>query len=199
MELQRAFGGWHAPVARLLAATDPAALLHHPLQDLHPVAPMRFGRRTALVGDAAHAMTPNLGQGACQALEDAVTLAGLVPDGGCGTAAEVEAALQRYDAERRPRVALVARRSWQIGRVAGARGAITSAAVRALARLTPSSATTRGAERIAAWTTPYPSPLSPRWSPSPSPAGAASEVTPESGRAGQALGGQPAGRVRSGR
>ncbi|GAA4245690.1 hypothetical protein GCM10022255_014050 [Dactylosporangium darangshiense] len=158
-QLRRAFGGWHVPIPALLAATDPATLLHHPLLDLHPVAPMRFGARTALVGDAAHAMTPNLGQGACQALEDAVTLAGFVPAGDTGRDGEVEAALRRYDAERRPRVALVARRSWQVGRVAGARGAVASAVVRTLARLTPASATTRGAERIAAWTPPTPSPV----------------------------------------
>ena len=159
-ELRRMFAGWHAPIPGLLGATVAGALLHHPLLDLVPVAPMRFAGRVALVGDAAHAMTPNLGQGACQALEDAVTLAGLVPDGCSGGAAEVAAALERYDAERRPRVALVARRSWQVGRVAGARGRVAGAVVRALARLTPASAASRGAGRIAAWRPAHPSPLS---------------------------------------
>jgi 2-polyprenyl-6-methoxyphenol hydroxylase-like FAD-dependent oxidoreductase len=178
-ELRDAFGGWHDPIPRLLAATDPATLLHHPLLDLHPVAPMRFGARTALVGDAAHAMTPNLGQGACQALEDAVTLAALVPGPGAGPVAGggvamvpaggaglvaggrggLEEALREYDALRRPRVALVARRSWQVGRIVGARGALTGALVRALFRLAPSGATARSAERIAAWQPPTPAPV----------------------------------------
>jgi 2-polyprenyl-6-methoxyphenol hydroxylase-like FAD-dependent oxidoreductase len=158
-ELRERFKDWHDPIPRLLAATDPATLLHHPLLDLHPVAPMRFGSRTALVGDAAHAMTPNLGQGACQALEDAVTLAALVPDAGARAAGGLEEALHRYDALRRPRVTLVARRSWQLGRIVGARGALTGALVRTLFRLTPSGATARGAQQVTVWEPPTPAPI----------------------------------------
>jgi hypothetical protein len=56
----------------------------------------------ALVGDAAHAMTPNLGQGACQALEDAVVLAESVDrDGG----------LDAYDRLRRSRTQMIALRA----------------------------------------------------------------------------------------
>ncbi|MEV4138735.1 FAD-dependent oxidoreductase [Dactylosporangium sp. NPDC049742] len=146
-ELTGALAGWHDPIPRLLAATAPGQLSHHPLLDLHPVAPMRFGTRVALVGDAAHAMTPNLGQGACQALEDAVTLALLLPKG-----APVSVALEVYDRQRRPRVAAVARRSWQVGRLAGARGRLTGAMVRTLFRLTPDRVTVAAAERVAAWT-----------------------------------------------
>ncbi|WP_432987958.1 FAD-dependent oxidoreductase [Dactylosporangium sp. CA-233914] len=150
-ELRRLFHGWHEPIPALVAATEPAALLHHPLLDLHPVAPMRFGDRVALVGDAAHAMTPNLGQGACQALEDAVTLAALAD-------ADVAGALREYDMIRRKRVTMVVRRSWQVGRVMGARGALTGALVRTAARLAPSGATSRAAERTAAWEPPTPAP-----------------------------------------
>ncbi|MEV6931964.1 FAD-dependent monooxygenase [Dactylosporangium sp. NPDC051485] len=152
-QLRAAFDGWHDPIAALLEATDPATLLHHPLLDLHPVPPMRFGTRTALVGDAAHAMTPNLGQGACLAIEDAVTLAGLLAQG-----LPVSEALQRYDEQRRPRAELVVRRSWQAGRITGARGRVTSALVQALARVAPAGAATRAAERIASWNPPTPSP-----------------------------------------
>ncbi|MER7283501.1 FAD-dependent monooxygenase [Dactylosporangium sp. NPDC000244] len=159
-ELQRLFGDWHEPIPQLLAATDSRTLLHHPLLDLHPVAPMRFGERVALVGDAAHAMTPNLGQGACQALEDAVTLAALMPHATANTPAPPElgalvaGALAEYDRIRRPRVALVAWRSWQVGRLAGARGVVGGAVLRTLAWLTPAKLTVRGAERISAWEPP---------------------------------------------
>ena len=75
-----------------------------------PPASLAAGR-VALVGDAAHAMLPNLGQGGCQALEDAVVLGARVRPHD-----DVAAALQRWSAERRPRVERVMRMS---ARVAG--------------------------------------------------------------------------------
>jgi 2-polyprenyl-6-methoxyphenol hydroxylase-like FAD-dependent oxidoreductase len=62
----------------------------------------------ALLGDAAHAMTPNLGQGACQALEDAVVLA---------AHAERPAGLAVYSAVRAPRTAQVSAASRRISRM----------------------------------------------------------------------------------
>ncbi|WP_455132610.1 FAD-dependent monooxygenase [Microbacterium aurum] len=73
-ELLRRFGGWHDPIPGLLAAADPAAVLRHDIQELPPLKTF-VADRIALLGDAAHAMTPTLGQGACQAIEDAVVLA----------------------------------------------------------------------------------------------------------------------------
>ena len=65
-----------------------------------------------LLGDAAHPMTPNLGQGACQAIEDAVVLARCLRevDG-------VADALRRYEELRAARTARIVRQSRRIGRV----------------------------------------------------------------------------------
>jgi len=73
VDLLRRFGSWAEPVPALITATEEAAILRNDMYDRPPVRHWSRGRVT-LVGDAAHPMTPNSGQGACQALEDAVAL-----------------------------------------------------------------------------------------------------------------------------
>ncbi|MCG6493907.1 FAD-dependent monooxygenase [Kitasatospora sp. A2-31] len=149
-ELRRRFADWHDPIPALLAATRPEAVLHHDVNELATPLPSFTAGRIALLGDAAHAMTPHLGQGACQALEDAVTLAAAV-----GAEATVEAALDRYDAERRPRSQAVARDARRAGRMGQQLAHPLAVAVRnAAIRLTPAGAMVRTALRHADWTPP---------------------------------------------
>ncbi|MET9270149.1 FAD-dependent monooxygenase [Kribbella sp. NPDC003557] len=90
-EVLRRVGDWHEPIPALVAATPEDQVLHNDMLDIDPV-PTFVKDHVVLLGDAAHAMTPDLGQGACQALEDAVVLAANADD------------LPRYDRERRARV-----------------------------------------------------------------------------------------------
>jgi 2-polyprenyl-6-methoxyphenol hydroxylase-like FAD-dependent oxidoreductase len=71
--LQEIFKAWHDPIPRLLAATDPATIMATNACDLRPCR--QGSGPVTLLGDAAHVLTPNLGQGACMALEDALVLA----------------------------------------------------------------------------------------------------------------------------
>ncbi|NEY31979.1 NAD(P)-binding protein [Streptomyces sp. PRKS01-65] len=148
--LRRRFAAWHDPIPALLDATRADSVLHHDIHELVTPLPAFTAGRIALLGDAAHAMTPNLGQGACQALEDAVTLAAAL-----ATERTVEAALARYDAERRPRSQAVARAARQAGRMGQQLSHPWAVAVRNTAlRLAPSGATIRAILRHADWTPP---------------------------------------------
>jgi 2-polyprenyl-6-methoxyphenol hydroxylase-like FAD-dependent oxidoreductase len=140
-ELRRRFGSWHHPVPALLEAADPGAVLHHDLYELPQLKTYTSGI-VVLAGDAAHAMTPNLGQGACQALEDAVVLGNVMASG---------EGLAAYDRQRRPRTQMIARRSRQIGAAAQwASPAAVNLRNTAL-RLLPSSSFARSIAPILDW------------------------------------------------
>jgi 2-polyprenyl-6-methoxyphenol hydroxylase-like FAD-dependent oxidoreductase len=110
--LLRLFGGWRHPIERLIEATDEQAILRNDLFDRRPVRHWGRGRVT-LLGDAAHPPTPNLGQGACQALEDALVLAECLSD-----QREPVAALRAYEARRRKRSAAIIEQSAMVGKIA---------------------------------------------------------------------------------
>ena len=73
--LSHLFSGWHRPVVDLVEAAEEGTILRTDIYDREPLGERWGIGRVTLLGDAAHPMTPNLGQGACQAIEDAVVLA----------------------------------------------------------------------------------------------------------------------------
>lgn len=99
-ELQQIFAGWPLPVQRLIERLDPDQLNRLEIHDLDPLEQLVRGR-VALLGDAAHASTPTLGQGGCQAMEDAEVLSRFLSTTNIG----VEYALKRYETERKERTA----------------------------------------------------------------------------------------------
>lgn len=99
--LQRAVGDFHATFREIVMATRPEDLRLDELVERDPLARWGTGRMT-LVGDAAHPMLPHAGQGAAQALEDAVALGRALAQ-----AADVEQALRGYERIRQPRAARV--------------------------------------------------------------------------------------------
>jgi 2-polyprenyl-6-methoxyphenol hydroxylase-like FAD-dependent oxidoreductase len=115
-DLLDVFGQWHHPIPGLIQATPESAILRNDVYDRQPVARWGHGRVT-LSGDAAHATTPTLGQGAGTAIEDAVVLAKeLALVSSLRDGVEVHAALRAYERERIPRTTAIVNESWQLGR-----------------------------------------------------------------------------------
>ena len=114
-ELLARFEGWHHPIAEVIESTGEEDILRNDIYDREPLKGWSIGRAT-LLGDAAHPSTPNLGQGACQAIEDAVVLAECLS---ATDARGVEVALAAYEGRRLGRansMLLQSRRLGELGR-----------------------------------------------------------------------------------
>ncbi|MGN5476407.1 3-hydroxybenzoate 6-monooxygenase [Cupriavidus basilensis] len=109
------FDGIHALPHQML--DRPTSWKRWATADRDPVERWSFGRATIL-GDAAHPMTQYVAQGACQALEDAVTLGAAVEAAGN----DFEAAFKLYEQARIPRTARVLYAARDMGRVYHAKG-----------------------------------------------------------------------------
>ncbi|MDR6549152.1 FAD-dependent monooxygenase [Paenibacillus qinlingensis] len=109
-ELLRQFHGWHSPILTAIEATEASTILAHNIVDRPPIPTWSSGRIT-LLGDAAHPMLPNLGQGGAQAIEDAIVLAR------CLQHSDIPAALTAYEKERMPRVNRITKMSRSMGRI----------------------------------------------------------------------------------
>jgi len=107
--VRQEFTDFYQPVQTILAATPPETCYRWGIFDRQPLSAWSVGRAT-LLGDAAHPMTPFLGQGAVMALEDAMVLARCLADAG-----SVATALARYEAARRERVNFVFEESRKVG------------------------------------------------------------------------------------
>jgi FAD-dependent urate hydroxylase len=104
------FEGWGPPVRQLLAALDPERVNRVAIHDTEPLSTFH-SQRIVLVGDAAHTTAPDLGQGGCLALEDAVVLGQVLPQTARSDPGELPAALDRFDQARVGRCAEIIRRA----------------------------------------------------------------------------------------
>lgn len=121
-------------------------MLRHDIYSLETPLPTFSQGRALLLGDAAHAITPDLGQGAGLALEDAVTLAGLA-----ASTRAIATIVETYDKLRRSRTQRLVRISARAGRVAQWNRPMAVAMRNGVARLIPESAYLRAMADTFSW------------------------------------------------
>ena len=151
-ELLRRFGDWHSPIPSVLASIRPVDVVRTDVVHLAERLPALHAGNVALLGDAAHAMTPDLGQGACQALEDAVTLAACLADGTAPNLVTTQG-LARYTALRLPRTSAIVARSRRAGSLYEGPPQLARAAARVI-NLLPAGLLARGMAGTLDWRPP---------------------------------------------
>jgi len=142
-ELRANFETYGNTVKTLLDHTAPDTLIWSDIIDLKPIHQFAFGR-IALLGDAAHATTPNLGQGACQGIEDALALQKALlafPEN------DVKA-LQHFQQTRLKRTHQIVNTSWRLGKLAQIENAIITVIRNGLFRAIPEKINIRQTARI---------------------------------------------------
>lgn len=132
-DLVSEFSNYHSPISDILKQTKNEQLIWGDIIDLKPIKKFAFGR-IVLAGDAAHATTPNMGQGACMAIEDAVVLTSCIEE-----YSTVEEAFERFEAKRIERTTKIVNDSWMIGKVAQLENKLLTSLRNTFIRLTPPS------------------------------------------------------------
>jgi 2-polyprenyl-6-methoxyphenol hydroxylase-like FAD-dependent oxidoreductase len=131
--LRELFGTWHDPIPAVIDATPQTGLIRNDICDRRPARTWSRGRVT-LLGDAIHPMTPDLAQGACQAIVDATTLAACV-----AASRDSLAALRQYQQRRWRNAATTTLMARTMGTMGQWEGPVTCTARNTLTRAIPLS------------------------------------------------------------
>lgn len=146
-ELHQLFSGWHAPIADFLEATPESEILKNGARDCAPLKGWGKGLVT-LLGDAAHPCTPNLGQGGCMALEDALVLAKSIE-----AETSLGAALRRYESRRINRTGHIQKRSLLMGYIGQWQNPIFVIGRHVITRMLPAKIFERNLRRVYSYQT----------------------------------------------
>jgi len=111
-DLLQNFRDYHYPIPEILSNTSDEDLLWNDIVDIKPLTRFAYDN-ILLIGDAAHATTPNMGQGACQALEDVAVLNQEIKQN-----SSIETAFKNFEIRRLKRTKYITDTSWKIGRAA---------------------------------------------------------------------------------
>lgn len=129
-DLKKRFKNYFPLVNEVLNLTREENLISSPIVDITPITHYNFGN-ILLIGDAAHATTPNMGQGACMALEDAAVLQDELNKN------DIKTAFANFEKRRLKRTHYIIKTSWLAGKIAQSENSLTIFFRNNLLRLLP--------------------------------------------------------------
>ena len=140
-DLEQYFGDYNSVIKDIIKSTKKEHINTAEISDLKPTN-IWFKENVCLIGDSAHATTPNMGQGACQAIEDAFVLSE------CLHKYEITKAFSEYQKLRLPKAHQVVKASWLVGKMAHLKNPILIGLRNQMLRLTPTSVNRKQNEQI---------------------------------------------------
>ncbi|VAW10753.1 Uncharacterized oxidoreductase [hydrothermal vent metagenome] len=142
VNLPNFYSNFHPLVVKIIKSTAKENILTNEMADLKPILSW-YGKNVCLLGDSAHATTPNLGQGACQAIESAMVLANCLTKHKTGTNA-----FKEYENTRMKKAISIVNTSWRIGKMAHLENNILIRLRNFILRITPQKIATKQTEHI---------------------------------------------------
>lgn len=140
-DLEQYFGDYNSVIKDIIKSTKKEHINIAEISDLKPTKNW-FKENVCLIGDSAHATTPNMGQGACQAIEDAFVLSECLNKYG------ITKAFSEYQKLRLPKAHQVVKARWLVGKMAHLKNPILIGLRNQMLRLTPSSVNRKQNEQI---------------------------------------------------
>ncbi len=141
-DLVEKFKDFHFPIPEVLAGTMPGQIIWNDIIDLEPLPNFAFGN-LVLIGDADHATTPNMGQGACMAIEDAAILASCLEKN-----PEPAQAFLAFEKRRLSRTRKIVNDSWRLGKISQLENPLLMSLRDAFFRMIPQKVTQKQIESL---------------------------------------------------
>lgn len=141
-DLEEIYKDYHPIVGEIISKTSKENILTNEINDLKPLKNW-FSKNMCLIGDAAHATTPNMGQGACQAIEDALAIA-ICLEG----EKDLQRAFSKFQKIRMKKANGVINQSWQIGKMAHWENGIGRSLRNFILKMTPESIAAKQSAKI---------------------------------------------------
>jgi len=142
IDLEEFYSDFHPVIHKIINSTPKEKILTNEMLDLKPI-PTWYKKNICLLGDSAHATTPNLGQGACQAIESSLALANCL-----AKHHSPEKAFKEFQDIRIKKAVNIVNTSWKIGKMAHLENSILINLRNFVLRITPQKIATKQSERI---------------------------------------------------